>query len=223
MLTERAGSRRGQAARTERVGRLVDVAARLLVEGGPAGLSLRKLAAEAGTSTMAVYTLFGDKERLLSAMHREGFRRLGEALRRVPETDDPLADLLAVGHAYREAALASRQLYDLMFGRPVAEFSPDSEGQAAAQAAYEPLLAAVGRCQKAGQLTGDSPDGAALHLWAVAHGMVSLEIHGQLPGGTEPHSRVYAENLVQAAAPFVAPAQGTRSTSASQRRPGPAR
>jgi AcrR family transcriptional regulator len=203
VLTERVGRRGDQARRTERVGQLVDIAARLLVEGGPAGLSLRKLAAEAGTSTMAVYTLFGDKERLLSAMHREGFRRLGEALRAVPETDDPLADLLAVGHAYRAAALASRQLYDLMFGRPVPEFSPDSEGQAAAQAAYEPLLAAVSRCQEAGQLTGETPDEAALHLWAVAHGMVSLEIHGQLPGGAEPAASVYAENLVQAAVPFL--------------------
>lgn len=52
--------------------RLVDEAARLLVEHGPAGLSLRKVAAAAGVSTMPVYTLFGDKEGLLAAMHREG-------------------------------------------------------------------------------------------------------------------------------------------------------
>src|ERR1700754_3281426 len=97
--------------------RLVDEAARLLTDHGPAGLSLRKLAAAAGVSTMPVYTLFGDKQGLLAAMHREGFRRLGAALLAAPRSDDPLADVIALGLAYREAALAGPHLYGLLFGR----------------------------------------------------------------------------------------------------------
>ena len=43
-------------------------------------------AAAVGVSTMPVYTLFGDKQGLLGAMHREGFRRLGAELRAVPRS-----------------------------------------------------------------------------------------------------------------------------------------
>lgn len=184
---------------------LVDVAARLLDEEGPEKLSLRRLAAQAGTSTMAVYSRFGDKARLLAAMHREGFRRLGSALDAVPRTPDPVADLYAMGLAYREAALASRHLYNLMFGRPLPLFSPDSEGQQVARAAYQPLLDAVARCRSEGLLAGPDPDRVALHLWSTAHGMVSLELNDQLPPGDEPPALLYEQALVYAALPFLLP------------------
>src|SRR3954447_14581577 len=60
--------------------RLVDEAGRLLSAEGASALSLRRLAAATGTSTMAVYTLFGDKQGLLAAMYWAGFERLGAAL-----------------------------------------------------------------------------------------------------------------------------------------------
>lgn len=181
--------------------RLIDEGARLLVESGPAGLSLRKLAVAAGTSTMAVYTRFGDKQRLLAAMHREGFRRLGAALA-TAAGDEPLDALAAVGLAYRQAALQSRHLYDLMFGRSAAEFRPDAEGSAAARATYDPLVHGVRACVDAGILVGD-PERIALHLWAVAHGMVSLELTAQLPVAPEVAEQAYREALGYAAAPFL--------------------
>jgi AcrR family transcriptional regulator len=183
--------------------RLVDEAARLLVEQGPAGLSLRKVAAAAGVSTMPVYTLFGDKQGLLAAMHREGFRRLGDALAAAPRTDDPLADLVALGAAYRAAALDSPHLYGLMFGRMAPEFSPDAQGTDAADATYRPLVEGVARCQRAGSFAGDDPERIALHLWAVAHGMVNLELNGQLPPIGDPGD-LYLEALGYAAVPFLA-------------------
>lgn len=187
---------------------LVDVAARLLVEEGPERLSLRRLAAEAGTSTMAVYTRFGDKARLLAAMHAEGFRRLGAVLAAVPQTDDPLADLYAMGLGYREAALDSRHLYNLMFGRPLAAFSPDSEGQAVARAAYLPLIEGVHRCQRSGAMGAGDAERIALHLWATTHGMVSLELNDQLPPSAEPPALLYEQALVYAALPFLTQPSG---------------
>jgi AcrR family transcriptional regulator len=147
------------------VERLVEEGARLLTEEGLAGLSLRKLAVAAGVSTMPVYTLFGDKRGLLVAMHREGFRRLGEALRAVPASDDPLLDLSRLGLAYRQAALDSPHLYDLMFGREAAGVNPDAEGLATADGAYRPLVDAVSRAQAVGIVTDSDPERIALHLW----------------------------------------------------------
>jgi AcrR family transcriptional regulator len=182
--------------------RLVDEAARLLVEHGPAGLSLRKLAASVGVSTMPVYTLFGDKQGLLAAMHREGFRRLGDALAAVPQTDDPMADVIALGVAYRQAALQSPHLYGLMFGRMAPDFSPADDDRAAADATYQPLVDAVARCQQAGLFAGDEPQRIALHLWAVSHGMVNLELNQQLPDLGDP-ADLYLEALGYAGLPFL--------------------
>jgi AcrR family transcriptional regulator len=179
--------------------RLVDEAARILVADGPGGLSLRKLAAAVGVSTMPVYTLFGDKQGLLAAMHREGFRRLGEALAAVPRTAEPLSDVIALGVAYRAAALASPHLYGLMFGRAAPDFEPGEPDRAAADLTFRPLVEGVGRCQRAGVFTGGDPERIALHLWAVAHGMVSLELNGRIQGDD-----VYLEALGYAGMPFLA-------------------
>ena len=75
--------------------RLLESAAHLLGEEGPSALSARRLAAEAGTSTMAVYTHFGGMPALVRAVVAEGFRRLYERVGAVPLTDDPVHDLHA--------------------------------------------------------------------------------------------------------------------------------
>jgi AcrR family transcriptional regulator len=181
--------------------RLLDRAGDLLLQHGSEGLSLRKLAADVGTSTMSVYTRFGGKPQLLAAMHREGFDRLGRALTEVAPDGDPLAVLGEVGMAYRRAALASPSLYGLMFGPPPPGLEIAPADAAAAESTYLPLVEAVRRCVDEGVLRGD-PEEVALHLWAVAHGMVSLELAGRLPDGTVP-DEAYERALANAAVPFL--------------------
>src|SRR3954447_17046602 len=87
---------------------LVDAAGRILAAEGAAALTLRRLAQTAGTSTMAVYTLFGDKQGLLAAMYREGYRRLGAAMAEAAAgVDDPLEAMVRYARAHRPAALAN--------------------------------------------------------------------------------------------------------------------
>ncbi len=184
--------------------RLVDAAGAVLAAEGPGALSLRKLAAANGTSTMAIYTLFGNKQGLLSAMHRTGFSRLGSALRAaVVDRGEPLDALSALGAAYRASALASPHLYGLMFGPPVPGVSVDRE---VAEAAYRPLVDGVDRCLQAGVLAGESAAVIAEQLWAVSHGMVSLELAGQLRSPDA--EAAYTGALVRAVVPFLAPRAG---------------
>lgn len=183
--------------------RLVDEAGRILTEDGPAGLSLRRLAAQAGTSTMAVYTRFGDKDGLLAAMHAEGFRRLGSALQAAAarQPDDALESLFEMGLAYRQAALDSPHLYHLMFGEMAPSFEPDEDGRAIADAAYEPLVSGVRRALGAGALTGGDAERVALYLWAVSHGFVSLEISRKVEA--ESAEAAYRDALLLSAIPFL--------------------
>jgi AcrR family transcriptional regulator len=185
--------------------RLVDEAGRILSRDGAAALSLRRLATATGTSTMAVYTLFGDKNGLLAAMYRAGFERLGAAeVAAVEGVTDPLSALAELGYAYRRAALANPHLYDLMFGRPVAAFEPGPADKAVADATFRPLVEAVQRCLDAGVLIGADPERMAFYLWAVTHGMVSLELAGQLPGDDAARDAAYTDALIYSSTPFLA-------------------
>ena len=193
------------ASRTEDLaGRLVDEAGRILSKEGATALSLRRLATATGTSTMAVYTRFGDKQGLLAAMYRAGFERLGAVLTKaVAGVDDPVSALAELGLAYRRAALANPHLYDLMFGRPVASFAPDPEIKAIADASYRPLVDAVQRCIDAGVMIPGEAERVASYLWAVTHGMVSLELAGQLQGKKAERDAAYIDALILSSAPFL--------------------
>ncbi len=95
-----------QHRRTDVRRRLIEVAADLLSEEGPSALSARRLARDAGTSTMAVYTHFGGMPALVRAVVAEGFTRLYDRVAEVEPTDDPLTDLIGAAAAYRAHALA---------------------------------------------------------------------------------------------------------------------
>jgi AcrR family transcriptional regulator len=159
---------------------LIDAGGRLLAEEGPAALSTRRVAQATGTSTTAVYNLFGDKAGLVREMFLEGFDRLTAAFAAVPRTGDPAADLLALGDAYRANARDNPHLYELMFGRPVPEFRPDAEAGRRIQPTFDALIAACARCVEAGVFAPAEPYTIAVQLNAMAHGLASLELRGAL-------------------------------------------
>lgn len=161
--------------------RLLDTAGEILTGEGPDALSLRRLAAEAGTSTTAVYSLFGGKAEVLRALFVEAFTRFGARQNAVEPSGDPLADILALGRAYRASALAEPHLYAVMFGSPVPGFQPTEQDWQHAAATFEPLLGAVRRAVAAGLLLDVEPGLVATAMWANVHGLVSLELRRALP------------------------------------------
>lgn len=161
--------------------RLLDTAGSLLTSEGPDALSLRRLAAAAGTSTSAVYALFGGKPGILRALFVEAFTRFGAHMDTVRPSDDPLADILALGRAYRASATADPHLYTVMFGSPVPGFEPAPEDYAHAETTFTPLLDAVRRAVAAGLLMDVAPGLIATALWANVHGLVSLELGCAMP------------------------------------------
>ena len=104
--------------------RLRDAAVEVLAREGPGGLTTRTVAIAADTSTPAVYELFGDKAGLVREVFFEGFRALHLQLAETPETDDPVADLRALGVAYRDFINAHPQLARVMFSRPFSRLRP---------------------------------------------------------------------------------------------------
>ena len=184
--------------------RLLEEAARILDEQGPSALSVRRLATEAGTSTMGVYTHFGSMGAVVDAVATEGFRRLIDRIDAVELTDDPAADLLATAAAYRENALENPHLYAVMFGavsvRGLGGEGPDG---AVAYAAFRQLVALVERAMDAGGLRRDDPKAVAAQWWSALHGYMMLELAGMDQVVRDPEHHVLwrlMENLRRALA-----------------------
>jgi AcrR family transcriptional regulator len=159
--------------------RLIEVAADILSEDGPAALSARRLARDAGTSTMAVYTHFGGMPALVRAVVAEGFARLYARVAEVEQTDDPLMDLIASSAAYRAHALADPHLFSVMFGSAsLGQYRLTTEELEVGLAAFDQLAAIVARVMDAGAIRAGDPRAVAGQFWAALHGYVMIEISG---------------------------------------------
>jgi len=166
---------------------LLEAAGRIVAAEGAAALSLRRIAADVGTSTTAIYSLFGGKGELVREVWLEGFRRLAARVDAVPRTDNSLNDLAEAGQAYRQHALENPAFYEIMFRGAIEGFEPSDADRVEAQASLMSMTAAVSRCIDDGYVAGD-PNKIAGALWAMSHGLVSLELHGYLgspPEATE--------------------------------------
>jgi AcrR family transcriptional regulator len=137
------------------------------------------VSAAAGTSTNAIYRLWGSKPELVRALFLEGFRRLGQHLAEVSATDDPVRDLRRLGTAYHANAAQNPEFYDVMFGCPVPGFTPSADDATFALSTLQVLIDAVARATAAGALVGD-PESMAVELWALNHGITSLGLGGLL-------------------------------------------
>jgi AcrR family transcriptional regulator len=152
---------------------LLEAAARLIAEEGSPGLSLRRLAAEVGTSTMAVYTHFGGMTELRQAVRREGFARLADHLAQVSVTSDPVADLGLLGWRYYVNASTNPHLYRAMFMEHVNDCEEDVGIET-----FQSLVDGVDRCIQAGRFRQAEPLDLAMQLWSISHGTVALHLAG---------------------------------------------
>ncbi len=156
--------------------KLVEAAARLLATEGAQAMTLRRVAADAGTSTMAIYTHFGGMAELRRAVRAEGFTRLDTALAAHGPRDDPVADLLALCTTYYERGLADPDLYRVMFME-----GPLDERDAGDRAAsFHRLVAAVARCIDEGRFASGDPVALATEVWVAGHGILTLQLAGAL-------------------------------------------
>ena len=156
--------------------RLVDATLQLLRGEAPTDLTVRRIATAAGTTTMALYTGFGGRDGLLDVVYARGFELLREAMESAGKEADPAEAVLRLLGAYRAFALANPGLYGLLFERVLPGFDPGPEVRSTAlETTFGLLTTQTGRL-----LGADAQDAAARELgyllWALTHGLVSLEL-----------------------------------------------
>jgi len=174
-------------------------AERLVADHGPDALSVRTVAKGAGTSTRAVYSLFGSKDGLVvDALAQGAFEFLADGIDELVATDDPIADLVDVGVlVFRRLVLEHPALYRIAFQRPVQNLSPGPELTAARERAWAGLWSRVQGLDDAGLLGGKSVREAAVEFNALMEGLANAELRGavfrNLPEGEE--ERAWREAL----------------------------
>jgi AcrR family transcriptional regulator len=147
-------------------------------ERGAAALSLRELARDVGVSHAAPRRHFADRQALLDALALAGFERLGATLRGAIDEDggdDFAGAVRAFAHAYVSFAVRDADLLELMFaGKHGDDGEVNDEIDAAAQAAFGPVLELIVAAQAAGALPAGDPERVGLVHLATIHGIATL-------------------------------------------------
>ncbi|MEM7692481.1 MAG: TetR/AcrR family transcriptional regulator [Pseudomonadota bacterium] len=170
----RLASSGDKEAATSNKDRILLAASQLLVDKGIDGLSVRAIAQTAGLSTIAIYSHFQGKEGVLDELYMEGFRRLKSAMDATITIEDPVEAAIAGTESYIEIARENEGHYRLMFGET--GYAPSSNAQRAAWDAFASLVNQVARLLPDTNSRA-TQQRAAMRLWAMIHGYVSLRHH----------------------------------------------
>ena len=171
---------------------LLAAAERTVEEHGVEALSVRGVATEVGTTTRAVYSVFGSKEGLLAALGAHAFDLLREGVEEIPRTEDPRGDLIAAGMMFRRFATEHPSLFALGIQRqlPTGAWRHTS---AAAQVALQALKVLVARLEDR-QLLGDrTVSDATVEFHALCEGLAAVELRGFAP--TSDAERLWRQGL----------------------------
>jgi|SRR5436190_235631 AcrR family transcriptional regulator len=155
---------------------LVDAAQAILEREGPAALSLRAVAREAGVSPAAPYHHFKDKDELIGAVAKRGFEMLADAMRAATAEQKTDAERsLAIGVAYVCFARDHPAMYHTMFDAN-RKRDPKFSGPGGRHNSSAYLLALELRERQAAA-QGAKPIDAELTTianWCAAHGLAEL-------------------------------------------------
>jgi AcrR family transcriptional regulator len=155
---------------------LLEAAERTVEAGGLAALSVRGVAADVGTTTRAVYSLFGSKDGLVVALGARAFDLLGAAVAALPETDDPAADLVEAGLVFRRFAREHPALFTVGVQRALLTREQWHRFRDAASEALATLHVRLERLAADGGLGGRSVGEAAWQFHALCEGLAAAEL-----------------------------------------------
>ena len=179
---------------------LIDAAEVLIADRGPDGVSVRGVAEHAGTTTWAVYSLFGSRDGLLSAVAQRAIAVLDAGLRNFPESEDPAADLVGLGSSmYRTFVIEHPWPFRLAFQRVIPDLALTPGFFEARARTWGLLEHKLQRLDDAGGLGPRTVREAAVQFNALCEGLANAELRGGTlaPGDQQPIWRGAFEALVR--------------------------
>lgn len=150
---------------------LVDAASLLVAERGLDGLTFAEAAKRVGVTGAAPYRHFADRQALVDELARQGFSRFTSELAAAAQSaPQPAEAFAAMGRAYLNFARQAPGLYRAMFSRrPSGTLGDD---------AFAAFSAGIAAMLTGAPISAPAQDALALKIWALAHGVASLEAAG---------------------------------------------
>ncbi len=173
-------SERKEREKGEMKKRIMDAAMKMFLEDGYAKTSIRNIADAIEYSPGTIYLYYKDKDELLYEVQRLAYGQLLAAFKAKANSKDPLKKLHQLGKIYIEFGLEHPELYDLMFiiRAPMnvdENLHKDNGGET-----FNFLLNCLEDCIGQNLLIFEDAHQAALQIWAMVHGLVSLNLRCRL-------------------------------------------
>ncbi|MBJ7601842.1 MAG: TetR/AcrR family transcriptional regulator [Candidatus Dormibacteraeota bacterium] len=194
---------------------LLEAAERTIDAAGLEVLSVRRVADEVGTTTRAVYSLFGSKNGLLVALGARAFEMLGAAIAAQATTGSPDADLVDAGVAvFRRFAIGHPSLFRIGVQQTLG--SPRVAGQLtnASAGAFAGLETRVTRVKEAGLLGRRTVRDASCEFHSLCEGLAAVELRGLMTPGEE--ERIWRDALAALVAGFAVPVLQTHRSATTK-------
>jgi len=182
---------------------LLRVASGIIRRGGIEALTVRGLAAEAGVTTRAIYSLFSGLPEIISVLCARSTEAMVRHHEAVPVTDDPISEFLPLALAYRSAAREQADLYELLYTPTAAPGQSAVEYPQQVQRTIGRVQDTIRRASLAGQLRPLDDHELFQGLWGIVHGLTSLELRGVL-GTPEECDRIWRETITTHVRGFAA-------------------
>ena len=171
---------------------LIEAAQRFIAERGIGGFTLADAAKLVGVTPAALYRHFRGREALVAEVAFRGFDELAKRLGRALQSDGTaLERFTRMGEAYLAFAEQEPGFYAAMFspkpadGETCGPFdgkTPEDKSKSSGSA-FEYLVKALSETFPEGFQSVDARF-IAIEVWALSHGIATLDAAGQLPKGS---------------------------------------
>lgn len=172
---------RKEREREEMKERIVNTAIQMFLKEGYEQTSIRNIAEKIEYSPATIYLYYKDKDELLYDVQKQAFDKLAQVFRKKVTANDPLKRLEQIMYTYIRFGKNNPELYDLMFIiRAPMNSMKDHEKWKNGDDAFGFLAQCISECIEKKLIRYDDVMTAALSIWAMGHGLVSLDLRCRL-------------------------------------------
>lgn len=159
---------------------ITTAAMKMFLEEGYAKTSIRNIADSIEYSPGTIYLYYKDKDELLYEVQRQAYGKLLEVFKAGAVSKDPLERLGQLGKLYVTFGLDNPELYDLMFIIRAPMNVDEKLHQSNGGDTFAFLVQCLEECMKDNLLIFKDIQLAALQIWSMVHGLVSLNLRCRL-------------------------------------------
>ena len=172
---------RKERNREEMKQRIIDAAIQMFLEEGYEKTSIRNIAEKIEYSPATIYLYYKDKDELLYDVQAQAFEKLLNAFREQAVAKNPFKRLEQIMVTYLHFGKKNQELYDLMFIiRAPMNGLKEKDAWDNGHDTFGFVVQCISECIEQKLIRYTDVMIAALSVWSMAHGLVSLDLRCRL-------------------------------------------